>query len=433
MSWAFLTVSVVGLWLSVNAPRPRKWPGFVALGSFFAGWLTSELAIQHLVWQVIATVVFIALGALGEWPGWLGLGLTLASWFGLLQCHRQSMSARATLLTAMEGGFEGHNPSDLRFSLEWKRILKVFPIRRPGVEKVRGIQFSKDHPKRLKLDVYRRSDKPENCPTLLYIHGGGWVIGNKDQQGLVTVNRLAAAGWVCFNANYRLSPGATFPDHIIDVKRAIAWVKEHGREYGANPDFLILAGGSAGAHLSSPATLTPNLPVYQPGFESVDTSITACVPYYGIYDFTDQHGKWMHPGFQFLIERIVMKRAKKDFEDDYELASPLRQISESPPPFFLLHGQKDTLAPPREARRFAATLREAGGIAVHAELPGAQHAFEIFPSVRSNLTVQAVQFFCESLYSDYLSDRETEASEEAAIASPVQAQSTAQAETTASV
>lgn len=433
MSWVFLTVSVVGLWFSVNAHRPLKWPGFVALGSFFAGWLTSELAVQHVIWQVIATVVFIALGALGEWPGWVGLGLTLVSWGGLYRCHQLSMSARPTLLKAMRDEFHGVDLSSLTFSLEWKRILRVFPIRRPQVEKIRGIRFSDTHPKRLKLDVYRRSDKPTNCPTLLYIHGGGWVIGNKDQQGLVTVNRLAAAGWVCFNANYRLSPGATFPDHIIDVKRAIAWVKEHGKEYGANPDFLIITGGSAGAHLSSLATLTPNEPVFQPGFESADTSISACIPYYGIYDFTDENGVWMHPGFQFLIERIVMKRTKADHEADFQLASPLQQISSPPPPFFLLHGQKDTLAPPREARRFAAALREAGGTAVHAELPGAQHAFEIFPSVRSNLTVQAVQFFCESLYAAHLEMGEAEEREADGAAGTVRAQSTTQAETSATI
>ena len=91
-------------------------------------------------------------------------------------------------------------------------------------------------------------------------------------------------------ANYALSPKATFPDHLIDVKRALAWVKEHIAEYGGDPGYVVISGGSAGGHLSSLAALTPNRPEYQPGFEAVDTTVQACVPFYGVYDFTNRDG-----------------------------------------------------------------------------------------------------------------------------------------------
>ena len=62
---------------------------------------------------------------------------------------------------------------------------------------------------------------------MVYIHGGGWVIGDKREQGKPMMYELVARGWVCVAINYRLSPKATWPDHIVDAKRAVAWVKEH--------------------------------------------------------------------------------------------------------------------------------------------------------------------------------------------------------------
>src|SRR5690349_8675258 len=121
------------------------------------------------------------------------------------------------------------------------------------------------------------------------------------------MNYLASLGWVCVAINYRLSPRATFPDHIIDVKRAIAWVKANIAEYGGDPDFVVITGGSAGGHLSALAALTPNDPEYQPGFEDADTTVQACVPFYGVYDFTNRKGVGRQDMRGFL-GRLVIKR-----------------------------------------------------------------------------------------------------------------------------
>ena len=88
---------------------------------------------------------------------------------------------------------------------------------------------------------------------LVYIHGGAWVIGDKREQGIPMMHELVQRGWVCVAINYRLSPKATWPDHIVDCKRAVAWVREHIAEYGGDPSFIAVSGGSAGGHLSCPA------------------------------------------------------------------------------------------------------------------------------------------------------------------------------------
>jgi acetyl esterase/lipase len=213
------------------------------------------------------------------------------------------------------------------------------------------------------------------------------------------MQHLASRGWVCVSINYRLSPRATFPDPIIDVKRAIAWIRAHGVEYGADPSFLVVTGGSAGGHLCALAALSGNDPEYQPGFEDVDTSVDGCVSFYGVYDFTDRHGQYRNRGLARLLERRVMKVPMATAREAYERASPMSRVSEQAPPFLVVHGDRDTLVPVEEARHFVATLRARTRAPIaYAEIPGAQHAFEIFPSLRTALVVHGVERFVTTLY-----------------------------------
>ena len=107
----------------------------------------------------------------------------------------------------------------------------------------------------------------------------------RSPQAYPLLSHLADHGWICVSIDYRVSPRNTWPDHIVDVKRALAWIKEHIAEYGGDPDFVAISGGSAGGHLAALAALTPNDPQFQPGFEDADTSVVAAVPIYGRYDW----------------------------------------------------------------------------------------------------------------------------------------------------
>ncbi len=99
---------------------------------------------------------------------------------------------------------------------------------------------------------------------MVYIHGGAWMIGDKREQGKPMMYELVARGWVCVAINYRLSPEATWPDHIVDAKRAVAWVKEHVAEYGGDPSFVAVSGGSAGGHLCALLALSAGTPPSSP-------------------------------------------------------------------------------------------------------------------------------------------------------------------------
>jgi acetyl esterase/lipase len=409
ISWLFLAAAVWGAWFTWNAYRPIYRPAGLATVSFFAGWLTTELALHHILGQLAATVLFVWAGALGAWPGWLALGIVVASWIGLARAFLNARTAEEVVERALEQGL-GANYRErvapavqerLAPEVDWRRILLPFPMSHPDVERLRNIEYWREGGRPIRLDVYRRKDRPTNCPTILQVHGGAWILGSKDEQGIPLMLELASRGWVCINANYRLSPRATFPDPLVDLKRAIAWIRTHGAQYGANPDFLVVTGGSAGGHLASLVALTANCPEYQPGFEDVDTSVRACVPFYGVYDFTDRHGHYRNPGLLRLLERRVMKQRFSDSPDAFHRASPMSCVTAGAPPFFVIHGDRDTLVPVAEARRFVETLSGAGVPVVYAEVPGAQHAFEIFPSLRTTFVVHGVERFLAYVYGEW--------------------------------
>jgi acetyl esterase/lipase len=414
VSWLFLAASLWGAWFTYNGFRPIAQPSRRAALSFFAGWLTTELALHHLGWQAAMTALFVWAGALRAWPGVVGLGITLFSWAGLFRLFTSARTAEAVVETALRDGLgAGYREEILpevarKFApaIDRRQLLLPFPVRHPEVERIRNLVYARDGGVALKLDVYRHRSAPAGCPTLLQIHGGAWILGSKNEQGVPLMVHLASRGWVCVSADYRLSPRATFPDHVVDLKRALRWIRERGPEYGVDPDFVVVTGGSAGGHLAALVALTPNEPEYQPGFESVDTSVQACVAFYGVYDFTDRHHVWPHDGLLRLLERRVLKVRFDDAPEAFERASPLARIRPDAPPFFVIHGTHDTMVPVGEARHFVDTFRRiAGSPIVYAEIPGAQHAFEIFPSVRTMFVVHGVERFLAHVYSRYLSAR----------------------------
>lgn len=387
-SWVYLAVSINNAVYTVNAYMPTKKNRVLFGPSFFASWITIELAWVHLVWQIAQTLVFGWLGAVKRRPGKLALLINIASWAALAVTVRHSLASAHEVRESLKAL---NHP---------KRERRHLPFR---VE--RNVEYQRVAGKKIRLDVFRPADPPadgERRPVLVQIHGGGWTIGRKDQQALPLMNRLASEGWVCVAANYRLSPRATFPDHLIDVKRALAWIRTEGARHGADPDFVVVTGGSAGGHLAALVALTANDARFQPGFESVDTSVAACVPFYGVYDFLDRNGTRGSASMVPFLERVVMKCSPQSDRARWDDASPIAKVHAGAPPFFVIHGTHDALAYVEEARHFVEALRAVSANPVlYAELPGAQHAFDTFHSRRSAHAVDAVACFLGYLHALY--------------------------------
>jgi len=390
IAWAFLAVSLIGAVFTANAFVPVRRVPALFMPSFFGSWLTAELAIHHVFWQSIATFIFIELGALAAWPGWAGLIVTFGSWLGLLVLFADGNRAAKSFKQALAGIAPVPNEKPV----PRRQVVLPFSKRRHGVEVTRNLEYRRVAGTVLELDVVAPTEDGSKRPAILQIHGGSWVMGDKREQGWPLLSHLAANGWVCFNLNYRLSPGATFPDHLIDLKAGLAWIREHAAEWNIDPSFIAVTGGSAGGHLAALMGLTANDPEYQPGFEEADTSVQAAVPIYGVYDFTSRLGTNRLPFWYRRLERQIMKAFRDEEPDKFRRASPIERIHPDAPPFFIIHGDRDTLAPVEEARDFADALRKISTAPVlYAELEGAQHAFDLFCSPRTAHMLAAVLQF----------------------------------------
>ena len=363
---------------------------------FFASWLTSELAPHLLAAQALDT-----LRALRRREATVtGLALAAISAVGLGWMLKRSTEVSGHVDALLRGELDVPEDVDARTPL--RTYARPFKFHDRGVRVLRDVAYAEGG-RRGKLDIYLPAEGAvEKAPVLIQIHGGGWTISHKGQQGLLLMNQMAARGWVCVAANYRLAPKHRWPTQIVDVKRAIAWVRENIADYGGDPDYLVLTGGSAGGHLSALATVTPSDAAWQPGFEDADTSVSGCVPFYGIYDFdsNDAYAKTMR---QFL-SRVVFPRGATT--DDFRSASALHRLTDDVPEFLVVHGANDSLANIEQARAFVRRLREINpGKVAYLELPHAQHAFEVFGSVRARHVVRGVGRWLDWHRAQWLAER----------------------------
>ncbi len=407
-----LWLSIFWAWLAWNLYHPwRGKPELLGTFSFMFGLLVGELPLHFIVLEFLVAIGIIATSGLSGLLDASAVLIAGASWLAMAQFYSLADQAREEMETgisqALGKDYTHTIPADrmraIPQEIDSSKLIKPFSFKVPGVTRVRNITYHNEGSTSLKVEIYHHESMPPNAPVLLQIHGGAWIIGNKDQQALPLMGQMASRGWVCVSVQYRLSPAATFPDHIIDCKRALVWVKEHIAEYGGDPNFIAATGGSAGGHLSALLALSANNPAFQPGFEDKDTSVQAAVPFYGIFDFTNSMQQRKHQGLDNLLADKVLKTSLFDNPELWELASPIFHTSKDAPPTLLIHGNGDTLAPVEESRALYKNLKEIEGVRVgFAELSYAQHAFELWYSRRSLQVIQGVELFLTALHQEYL-------------------------------
>jgi acetyl esterase/lipase len=402
---ASLATTAVTAVSTVNAYRPLARSGVPSLFSWMSGLVVTELPLQTLVSQLGGLALTARrLTRPVRRIAWLMAGVSA---LGLVNFSRAGHRANVPLTAALDNGLGLSRRTDSAGL--WRRPTGGGTAKTPGVLRMLRIYRDYAHDSNISygeyssanhLDIWRRPDldRGGKAPVLFQIPGGAWTIGNKRGQAHPLMSHLAELGWICVAINYRHSPRNTWPDHIVDVKRALTWVKAHITEYGGDPDFIAVTGGSAGGHLSSLAALTPNDAQFQPGFEDADTRVHAAVPFYGVYDLT-RFDDAMHPTMPGLLVRSVIKERPSSNLQPYITASPINHVSADAPPFFVLHGRNDSLVPVAQARAFVGALQQVSTQpVVYAELPFTQHGFDIFGSSRAAHAAVAVEQFLAEVY-----------------------------------
>ncbi|WP_314036296.1 alpha/beta hydrolase [Dietzia sp. CH92] len=270
-----------------------------------------------------------------------------------------------------------------RHRTPWPTVLtRPWPLPPRGVRARRGMVYGPD-PRANRFDLYTRADRagdrrsfadaPAVRGVLVHVHGGHFRAGGPSRESRAMLFDHARRGWAAISATYTLSPTPEggFPQHLVDVKRLIRWIRVEGPAHGIPAGApIVVAGSSAGAHIAMMSALAAGDPRFQPGFTDVDTTLAGAVGLYGYY------GR--------------LGAATRDVSD------PVRHPASAAPPVLVVHGTHDTYTPVTGARRLVRHLRAgSSNPVVYAELPGAQHGFDAVRSPRYLAVVEAVARFTD--------------------------------------
>jgi acetyl esterase/lipase len=258
----------------------------------------------------------------------------------------------------------------------------------------------------LKLDVYKPRAAGSSRPVLVFVHGGGWVSGAKEDAVLWLVPWLQA-GWAAVNVEYRLARVAHAPAAVEDVRCALRWVHRYGADHGLDVSRIVMSGDSAGAHLALMAALAPEsagldrgctvpYPAGTNSWVSVpprDVKPAAVVAWYPI---TDVAAMLSGPGARgYAIEWIGNRR---DAVKAASLVSPIEYVAAGAPPVITIHGEADPVVPFAQARTLHAALDKAGVKNRLVAIPGGVHGR--FPPAEMDRAYDAIEVFLADVLSD---------------------------------
>lgn len=240
-----------------------------------------------------------------------------------------------------------------------------------------------------KLDLYLPAPPVPGtppAPAVVWIHGGGWTGGTKNEARAKEIcTTLAAAGYVAVSIDYRLGDGA-WPTNLHDCKNAVRFLRTHAAEYKLDPNRIAVAGGSAGGHLALMVGLTGDDPAFEPlreatPYPGTSSGVRAIVDLYGITNLlTRQKPDATGKPTGELVDGGATKVYGATREANaalWRMASPVTHVGKKSPPVLILHGRADATVDYEQSVELAAVLKKNG---VEHELhliDGIGHTFDL--------------------------------------------------------
>ncbi len=292
------------------------------------------------------------------------------------------VSLLAISAAAVQAGAETINTDDVRLSpaSATQTTMPEFSTSVGGVTVIGDEVYSTPYGFRpLRLDLYR-ADGPGPAPLVIFVHGGGWTIGNKrttanfiDFPGVLA--KLAASGISVASVEYRLSGEAPFPGAVLDVKAAVRYLRANSERLGIDPDRIAIWGGSAGAHLAAMVAFTCGSEQFPPedtANADVSDCVSAFVGWYGPYE-VDSIMATAQPLLKAPPEAVTQEMqetlgglrffrctAEGCPPDLVAIGSPIKMVAAGGPPSLLIHGTADMLVPDIQTRQMADAISAAG-------------------------------------------------------------------------
>ncbi|NOU37000.1 MAG: alpha/beta hydrolase [Kiritimatiellaceae bacterium] len=243
------------------------------------------------------------------------------------------------------------------------------------------------------LDLYLPANAQGTVPLIIWIHGGGWKNGSKENCLPVRLG-VTERGYAVASINYRLTGTVPFPAQIEDCKAAVRWLRVHAGRYGLNPDRFGVWGSSAGGHLVALLGTSGDVSAFDVGKNlDVSSRVQAVCDFYGPSDFTtmgtvsgfERHARADSP------ESALLGGTAQEKPETAKAASPVTYATPDDPPFLIMHGDRDGTVPLDQSRRMDAALRTAGVESELIILPGAGHGGPAFSTPET--TGRVASFF----------------------------------------
>ncbi len=234
-----------------------------------------------------------------------------------------------------------------------------------------------------KLDLYQPT-KPagdRGAPAVVWIHGGGWMGGTKNEARAKEICiTLAQAGYVAVSIDYKLGAGA-WPQDLFDCKNAVRYLRSNARKLGVDPNRIAVAGGSAGGHLALMVGFTTGKPGLEPEdrYPGVSSAVRGVIDMYGPADLltrreTDKQG---NPGAKrrSMGTSLTVFGAKSEDDPVLRAASPVSHVAANVPPVLILHGRADTTVDYLQSQELADALQRVGAQHELMLIDGVGHTF----------------------------------------------------------
>jgi acetyl esterase/lipase len=307
-----------------------------------------------------------------------------------------------------------------------ERVADKFDHRHAAVYESRnqptlaGIDFQRDvicgynrqSSSSLLADLWQPGDEtPRSGLGVVYAHGSGWRVGDKDLLTRHLFQRLTSQGHVVLDLAYTLWPDCDLPSMVSEFNQGILWLKENSAAMKINPEGIIAMGASAGGHLALLAAYASGQPEFKPSPQSGDSSVRGVVAFYPPVDLVELYyqakeqqeihttkvdqlaeeivarlfllprvadregGHNHHPMRGFFVE--MMGGTPEETPETYRLLSPIQHVHPDSPPTLLLQGSDDVFYLTPGVRRLHHELHKAGAVSILAEFPHTEHGFDL--------------------------------------------------------
>ncbi len=259
----------------------------------------------------------------------------------------------------------------------------------PPIREVPDLVFGKGGDTDLKLDLAMPADGDGPFPTVVCVHGGGWVGGDRKQMGQ-TIHALARRGYVAVSPDYRLAPHDRFPAQVEDCKAAVRWLRANAAAYKIDADHIGAVGFASGGHLACLLGMTDKDDGMEGSGGNADQSsrVQAVVSFFGPTDLT-----WRDWNLDVTAKNLIplIGGTIADKPEEYRKASPLTYAGKNAAPLLMFHGDRDKIVPLEQSQKLADRITAAGGVARVFVVEGEGHGFQKDALVRC--VTQMMGFF----------------------------------------